>query len=504
MNKEIPVLRSLEIIESRITEKLTVENIARSVYFSKFHYGRLFREIMGESVMDYVTKRKLTLAGRALLETDASVLDIALKFGYDSHEGFTRSFKAYMGVTPTDYRKYSLSSISQKSVKGKNTMLYSKNTDEIIRELNDFFATAKETAKDARKNKNTVPEYAPFWNTIADTTDAFADKMKDVIERITSIADNPDEITNRFNILIAIEDIALQSNLLAFNTGLMVSRGQPEHIRAQLPLCEKYRDLARVSSLKSGKIVGFFNELSGLIFADMRKTADEKLRAVIQKGKSAADSIGGDSRYAYIRNEVECLVNELSSMPIDNVTVIYLEDCLFKLNVISFAAEMDITRSPKDKELFGGMAAFRESLSEAISFFKNLIMTTMPENTSDSAVSERKPIKHASGIAFQGNILLFYTRGEADKLGNLLDDEQKTAFEKICGKINDFIQFTRNATEKSAESSYKTIADMLYAIHADMTAAADGLKDRGGSVRFIAGEVKGLADSVMKCAVDEK
>jgi AraC family transcriptional regulator len=495
MNKETPVLRSLEIIESRITEKLTVENIARSVYFSKYHYCRLFREIMGESVMDYVIKRKLTLAGRALLETDATILDIALKFGYDSHEGFTRSFKAYMGVTPTDYRKYNLSSIAQKTVKGKYTMLYSKCRDEIVRELNDFFAKAKETAKDARKNA--VPEYEPFWNAIADTTDVFADKMKDVIERITSISGTPDEITNRFNLIIAIEDIALQSNLLAFNTGLMVSRGQPEHIRAQLPLCEKYRDLARTSSLKAGKIVGLFNELSGLIFADIRNTADEKLQAVIQKGRSAAESIEEDPRYSYIKREIEYLANELSSMPIENVTVVYLEDCLFKLNVISFAAEMDIIRSPKDKELFGGLTAFRESLSAAISFFQTLVM---PEYISDSAVSECRPIKHASGIAFQGNILLFYTRGEADKLGNLLGDEQRSAFDKICGKINDFIQFTSNATEESEESAYKTIADMLYAIHADMTAEADKLKDHGSAVRFISGEFKVLADSVMTYA----
>jgi AraC family transcriptional regulator len=491
MNKENPVLQSLEVIESRITEKLTVENIANSVYFSKYHYGRLFREIVGESVMDYVTKRKLTLAGKELLETDTSILDIALNFGYDSHEGFSRSFKVYMGVTPTDYRKYSLSAINHKPLMRKYTMLYSKNTDEIIRELNDFVVKAKETAKCARKN--TVPEYALFWNTIADYTDAFAEKMIGVIKSVTSIADNPDEITHRFNLIIAIEDIALQSNLLVFNTGLMVSRGQPEHIRLQLPLCEKYRKLARISSLKTEKIVGLMNELSRLIFADMRNTADEKLQTSIQKGKSAVDGIGRDSRYAYIKSELENLVNELSSISIRNMTVTHLEDCFFKLNVISFAAEMDKLRSPKDKELFGGIAAFRESLSEAISFFKTLVMTLVPENISNSAVIENRPLKHASGIAFHGNILLFYTRGEIEKLGHLLNDEQKAAFHEICNSINDFIVFTRNAAD---ESAYEKIAAMLYKINSDMTAEADRLKGYGGAVRFLSDEIKGLADNV--------
>ena len=66
MEKENPVFRSLELIESRILEKLTVEDIASGVYFSRNHYQRLFREIVGNSVMEYVTKRKLTLAGRTL------------------------------------------------------------------------------------------------------------------------------------------------------------------------------------------------------------------------------------------------------------------------------------------------------------------------------------------------------------------------------------------------------------------------------------------------------
>ena len=100
-----PISRSLEIIESQISEKLTVEYIASRVYFSKFHYQRLFRETVGDSVMEYVTKRKLTLAGQELLETDAAIVDIAEKFGYDSREGFSRSFKAHMGVTPGEYRK---------------------------------------------------------------------------------------------------------------------------------------------------------------------------------------------------------------------------------------------------------------------------------------------------------------------------------------------------------------------------------------------------------------
>jgi AraC family transcriptional regulator len=117
MENSNPVFRSLEIIEKRISEKLTVENIAADVFISKYHYMRRFREIVGDSVMEYVTKRKIALAAAALLETDTGILDIALDYGYDSRDGFSRSFKAYMGVTPTEYRRRGLAAGSQKSVK---------------------------------------------------------------------------------------------------------------------------------------------------------------------------------------------------------------------------------------------------------------------------------------------------------------------------------------------------------------------------------------------------
>lgn len=308
-----------------------------------------------------------------------------------------------------------------------------------------------------------------------------------MIKRITSIAESPDEITNRFTIIKTLEEITTRSYLLAFCTGLMVSRGQPEHVCLQLPLCKKYRELAEVSSLKAEKIVGYFNELAEIIIADMKNAADEKMQSVVQKGRSATLIIGEDSHYNYIRNEVRCLVNEISSVPPENITVSYLEDCLFKQSIISFAAETDIMRNPNDKQLFDGLAEFKESLADAIDFFRTLVM---PERVS---VSENVPPKIFTDVMFQGNILLFYTRGEFDKLEHLLSDEQRDTFNKICTQINDFIQFSINAAKIHA---YKKIADMLYTINAEMMTEAEKLKDYGGAVRFIAGEFKNLAESL--------
>lgn len=151
MYENNPIFQSLNMIEERIQEKLTVGALAESIHFSKYHYQRMFREAVGDSVMGYVARRRMSLAAGELAGTDSTVLEIALKYGYDSHEGFTRSFKAYMGVTPTEYRKYHLSTHLQKSRKEKGIMMYSKATDEIIRELNSLIAAAMETAAETRK-----------------------------------------------------------------------------------------------------------------------------------------------------------------------------------------------------------------------------------------------------------------------------------------------------------------------------------------------------------------
>ena len=501
MDNKNSVFRSLDIIEGRILEKLTVENIANSVHFSKYHYQRMFREIVGESVMSYVTKRKLTLAGRELLETNATVLEVALMFGFDSHEGFTRSFKAYMGVTPTDYRKHHLSAISLKNVKGKCAMLYSKTTDGIIRELNDLIVHAKEAAEYTRKNKGVIEtpqSYSDFWDYIADKTDGMAEELKGYLDRITVIAQHPDEISARFIIIKAIEDISFKSNITALNVGLAISRAVPEHGAVYKPIVEKYYALAGFAQGKAKKIVGFFNELVSLIFEDMRKGATQRLKAAIEKGNTAAAVLTSnpDYPYGYIANEITEMVNRLSAMPISKVTVACLEDCLFQLYIISFAADTDMFRAPNHKSLFDGIAHFRKSLNDALEFFQSLSTDVIQSAELDYApVIERTLDKNYSDIAFQGNILLFVIRGEVQKMGkHILQEEQKIAFDSICGKLNKAItlaiQLAHNEIEKTASVD---VASLIRAVHNELIAEADRLGLHGNAIRFIAEEVKHYA-----------
>lgn len=65
-------------------------------------FQRIFIFISGVSIADYVRKRKLTMAGLNLKNSDISVLDVAIKYGFQSHSAFSRAFKEHHGITPSE------------------------------------------------------------------------------------------------------------------------------------------------------------------------------------------------------------------------------------------------------------------------------------------------------------------------------------------------------------------------------------------------------------------
>lgn len=96
---------SIQYIEAHITEPLTIETIARAVNVSPFYFQKGFALLCGFTVSEYIRNRRLALAGNDLAATDEKVIDIALKYGYDSPDSFTKAFTRFHGVTPTDARR---------------------------------------------------------------------------------------------------------------------------------------------------------------------------------------------------------------------------------------------------------------------------------------------------------------------------------------------------------------------------------------------------------------
>ena len=107
MSSEV-IKKLLTYIDDHIKEKISLVEMAELAGDSPFYFSKLFAEIMGMPITGYIRIRKLQYALASLLE-GRRVLEVSLMYAFDSHEGFTRSFKQLFGTTPSKVRRYLIS-----------------------------------------------------------------------------------------------------------------------------------------------------------------------------------------------------------------------------------------------------------------------------------------------------------------------------------------------------------------------------------------------------------
>jgi AraC family transcriptional regulator len=98
------ILSVLVHIQQNLDAALSIEALARRAYFSPFHFHRVFRGMVGESVMQHVRRLRLERAAMRLKHGDDPVTRIAFDAGYETHEAFTRAFRSMFGVAPSRFR----------------------------------------------------------------------------------------------------------------------------------------------------------------------------------------------------------------------------------------------------------------------------------------------------------------------------------------------------------------------------------------------------------------
>jgi AraC family transcriptional regulator len=99
------ILRVLVHIQQRLDETIELEDLARVAHFSPYHFHRLFRGLVGESVMEHVRRLRLERAAHRLKFSDQPVTRIAFEAGYETHEAFSRAFRARFGDSPSHFRQ---------------------------------------------------------------------------------------------------------------------------------------------------------------------------------------------------------------------------------------------------------------------------------------------------------------------------------------------------------------------------------------------------------------
>lgn len=106
MKFEDSIQRTIDYIDANLLQDLSLEEIARQSGYSLSHFYKVFPAITGCSIKEFVRNKRLALAARQLISTRDRILDIALEYGFESQEVFTRAFIALYGVTPGEFRKH--------------------------------------------------------------------------------------------------------------------------------------------------------------------------------------------------------------------------------------------------------------------------------------------------------------------------------------------------------------------------------------------------------------
>ncbi|MFC5650641.1 effector binding domain-containing protein [Paenibacillus solisilvae] len=200
----IRMKNALDLMETKMEEQLDIGEIAKAAYSSPFHFQRMFHMLTGMTVAEYNRKRKLTLAAQELAMTSLRVVDVALKYGYDSPESFTKAFRKIHGVTPSEARNPEVSlkafpRISfQLSLKGDQDMDY-----KIVEK--DAFTVAGKSIQVSTKEGENHRQIPAFWN--QSHADGTIQKLAAIggDEDILGICLEMDHSKEQFTYLIAVK-----------------------------------------------------------------------------------------------------------------------------------------------------------------------------------------------------------------------------------------------------------------------------------------------------------
>ena len=155
--KEI-ITESLVYIEKNLKQKISIEEIADYVGYSKFYFSRMFKQEMNISIMEYVKERKVICALESILQGN-KILDVAIEYGWESHSGFIKAFKSYYGFSPSLLYAMNLEIINLRGRNMRNYAFYEKTDEHMSKE--DLF---KLLERKMTENKLDTTELGTVYN----------------------------------------------------------------------------------------------------------------------------------------------------------------------------------------------------------------------------------------------------------------------------------------------------------------------------------------------------
>ncbi|WP_379133765.1 effector binding domain-containing protein [Paenibacillus sp. sgz500958] len=166
---------AIEYIETHLDQEVDFEQVAQKACCSVHHFQRMFSFITDVPLSEYIRRRRLTLAAFELQTRNARVIDVALKYGYESPEAFSRAFRNLHGIMPTSARNEGTSLKAYPrisfhiSIKGDIEMNYRIVTKEA-------FEMAGISVEMSAVDNQQYTEIPRLWETY--TTDGTIDRMR--------------------------------------------------------------------------------------------------------------------------------------------------------------------------------------------------------------------------------------------------------------------------------------------------------------------------------------
>ena len=158
MNYINEMQKAIDFIENNLDKDITFEKVSKEVGMSAYYFHRIFSAVIGVSPTTYIRNRRLTVAAQEISKNNENILDIALKYGFESHEAFSRAFKNLHGVVPkmakkdgNEFKNFSKANLDIE-VNANNILSYRIESKDIIK-VSAFFR------KFNIENKDEIPKY---------------------------------------------------------------------------------------------------------------------------------------------------------------------------------------------------------------------------------------------------------------------------------------------------------------------------------------------------------
>ena len=158
MNYINEMQKAIDYIEINLDRDINFEKVAKEVGMSPFYFHRIFSSIIGISPTTYIRNRRLTIAAQEISKNNDNIIDIALKYGFESHEAFSRAFKNFHGVVPKmaknsgiEFKNFSRANINIE-INSDRTLSYRLESRNVIK-VSAIFRNFN------IENKNEIPEY---------------------------------------------------------------------------------------------------------------------------------------------------------------------------------------------------------------------------------------------------------------------------------------------------------------------------------------------------------